>query len=93
MLGQIAYFNQDRSYGFILVTVPPKSPKEAAHQEKFFFHHSNFTHGETPVVGAFVIFVLGPGVTEGKKLQAVGVRFATPQEIGTATSQNTEVRQ
>ena len=101
MIGRINFYNHAKGYGFVLVTVPPKSPTEAPSQEQYFFHHSNFRNGETPAIGAYVSFGLAPGIAEGKKSQAVGIRFATSQEVGLvdagvnalATSQKTEVRQ
>ena len=81
MIGRINFYNHPRGYGFITVTILPKSPTEAPSQEQYFFHHSNFKNGETPAIGAYVSFGLGPGIEEGKKLQAVGIRFATSQEV------------
>ena len=83
MLGKITFYNHGKGYGFITVT-SRKSPSEALSQEQFFFHYSNFKNGETPAIGAYVVFGLAPGITEGKKPQAVGIRFATSQEVGSA---------
>src|SRR5882762_8098075 len=101
VIGRINFYNHPKGFGFIVVTVPPKSPTEAPHQEHFFFHHSNFRNGETPAIGAYVSFGLAPGIAEGKKSQAVGIRFATSQEVASidaglnalVISQKTEVRQ
>jgi cold shock CspA family protein len=84
MIGRINFYNQAKGYGFITMTVPPKSPTEAPSQEQFFFHYSNFKHGEIPAIGAYVVFGLAPGIAAGKKPQAVGIRFATSREVGLA---------
>jgi cold shock CspA family protein len=82
VIGRINFYNHAKGYGFITVT-SRKSPTEGLSQEQFFFHYSNFQNrNETPVIGAFVVFVLAPGIAEGKKPQAVGIRFATSQEVG-----------
>jgi cold shock CspA family protein len=81
VIGRINFYNHAKGYGFITVTVSPKSPTEAPTQEQFFFHYSNFKSGETPAIGAYVVFGLASGIAEGKKAQAVGIRFATSQEI------------
>jgi cold shock CspA family protein len=100
VIGRINFYNHAKGYGFIAVT-SQKSPTQAPSQEQFFFHYSNFRNGETPALGAYVAFGLAPGIAEGKKPQAVGIRFATSREIGSiaagvnalAISQETEVRQ
>ena len=81
MLGRINFYNHAKGYGFIVVTAPPKSPTEAPSQEQYFFHWSSFRNRETPAIGAYVSFGLAPGIAEGKKPQAVGIRFATSQEV------------
>ena len=81
MIGRITFWNQPRGFGFITVT-ERKSPMEAPSQEQIFFHASNFKDTENPVLGAYVIFALAPGIAEGKKPQAVGIRFATSHEVG-----------
>lgn len=81
MLGRITFYNHAKGYGFVTVTMQPQSPIEAPSQSQFFFHHSNFQNGEIPVIGAFVVFSLAPGIAEGKKVQAVGIRFATVREV------------
>ena len=86
MLGRISFYNHSKGYGFITVSVAPKSPTEAPSQEQFFFHHSHFRDGEIPVMGAYVVFGLAPGIAEGKKAQAVGIRFATAQEVGSTVA-------
>ena len=83
MIGRIHFYNPGKGYGFITVS-SQKSPLEAPSQEQFFFHHSNFRNGETPALGAFVVFGLAPGIAEGKKPQAVAIRFATSVEVGLA---------
>jgi cold shock CspA family protein len=81
VIGRINFYNHAKGYGFITVTVPPQSPTEAPSQEQYFFHHSNFRDGATPAIGAYVSFGLAPGIAEGKKPQAVGIRFATHHEV------------
>lgn len=83
MIGKVTYWNQPKGYGFITHT-EQKSAFEAPSQQQIFFHHSQFTKHEVPVIGAFVIFTLGEPFQIGKKAQAVGVRFATAQEIAGA---------
>ncbi len=91
MIGRINFYNQAKGYGFIAMTVPPKSPTEAPSQEEFFFHYSSFKNGEIPAIGAYVVFGLAPGIAEGKKIQAIGVRFATSREVGLAALANSGV--
>ena len=74
MIGRISFYNQAKGYGFIAVT------STEAQSQEFFFHYSNFKNRETPALGAYVSFGLAPGI-EGKKPQAVGIRFTTPYEI------------
>ena len=81
MIGRISFYNSTKGYGFI-VTVPKSL--EGPSQEKFFFHFTNFKDGETPAPGVYVVFGLAPGIEAGKKPQAVGIRFATEQEVGLA---------
>ena len=76
MLGKIHFYNHTKGYGFI---TPLDSPSQ-----QYFFHWSHMRHRETPAIGAFVVFGLAPGVSEGKKVQAVGVRFATSDEVAAA---------
>ena len=83
MIGRISFYNHAKGYGFITVT-SQKLPAEAPSQEQFFFHYSNFRNAETPALGAYVSFGLAPGIAEGKKPQAVGIRFATSPEVGFA---------
>ena len=82
MFGKITYWNQPRGYGFITVRTP-QSPNKGTSAEQFFFHHSNFKseRGEIPQLGAFVTFALADAIAQGKKVQAVGVRFATAEDI------------
>jgi cold shock CspA family protein len=80
MIGKVTYWNQPKGFGFIAVTTQ-HSALEALSQEQFFFHHSQFTKGEVPVLGAYVVFTLGEPYAAGRKVQAVGVRFATTKEI------------
>jgi cold shock CspA family protein len=79
MFGKITFWNQPKGYGF--VTVSTLTENAAVTQQQYFFHHSNFTKHQVPVVGAFCVFELGAAFAIGKKLQAVGVRFATAEEI------------
>jgi cold shock CspA family protein len=78
MLGHISFWNNIRGFGFITVT---RKENDATIHEQFFFHNSNFKRGETPVLNGIVIFGLGEPVAIGKKVQAVAIRYATPQEI------------
>ena len=92
MIGRITFYNPSKGFGFITVT-SRKSPTEGLSQEQFFFHYSNFRNlNETPVIGAFVVFVLAPGISEGKKPQAVGIRFATSQEVALAATEIADTR-
>jgi hypothetical protein len=78
MIGKITHFNPVRKYGFITVTTQWGAGKV---QQQYFFHQSNFTYGEAPVIGAYVAFGLADGIAEGKRVQAAGVRLATAEEI------------
>jgi hypothetical protein len=72
-----------------------QAPTEGASEERFFFHLSNFKHRETPTIGAYVVFGLAPGISNEKRLQAVGVRLATSEEVKQNVQQaspKTEVR-
>ncbi len=80
MIGRINYWNQNKGFGFITYT-EQRSVLEAPSQTQYFFHHSNFTKGEVPVLGAYVMFTLGESYAVGKKVQAVGVRFASEKQI------------
>jgi cold shock CspA family protein len=82
MIGKVTFWNQPKGFGFITVT-EQKSPTEAPSQQQYFFHHSQFTKGEVPILGAFVVFSLGEAVKAGKSVQAIGVRFANAQDIAT----------
>jgi cold shock CspA family protein len=76
MIGRITYWNNPKGFGFITVA---NTDGSATFQTQYFFHHSNFNG--TPVLGAIVVFNLGDPVAIGKKIQAVGARFATTAEI------------
>jgi len=78
MIGRITHYNPVRKYGFITVTTQLETGKV---QQQYFFHQSNFTYGEAPVIGAYVVFGLGDGIAEGKRVQAAGVRLATATDI------------
>jgi cold shock CspA family protein len=84
VIGRISFYNHAKGYGFITVT-SQTSLTEAPSQEQFFFHYSNFRNGETPAIGAYVSFGLAPGISEGKKPQAVGIRFAASHEVPLAS--------
>jgi cold shock CspA family protein len=76
MIGRITYWNNSKGFGFITVA---NTEGNATFQTQYFFHHSNFKG--TPVLGAIVVFNLGDPVAIGKKIQAVGVRYAIAAEI------------
>jgi cold shock CspA family protein len=76
VIGKIHFYNHTKGYGFI---TPLDSPSQ-----QYFFHWSNFWNRETPAIGAFVVFGLAPGISQGKKVQAVGIRFATSEEVVSA---------
>jgi hypothetical protein len=76
MIGRITYWNNPKGFGFITVA---NTEGSTTFQTQYFFHHSNFDG--TPVLGAIVVFNLGDPVAIGKKIQAVGVRYATSAEI------------
>jgi hypothetical protein len=79
MFGQISLWHQPKGYGFLTVSTIENG---AVVQQQYFFHHSNFTKNQVPVLGAFCVFQLGEPFGIGRKIQAVGVRFATAEEIG-----------
>jgi cold shock CspA family protein len=78
MIGRITYWNNPKGFGFITVA---NTDGNGTFQQQYFFHHSNFRAGETPVLGGIVVFSLGEPVAIGKKIQAVGLRYATTAEI------------
>jgi cold shock CspA family protein len=78
MIGRITYWNNPKGFGFVTVA---NTDGNGTFQTQYFFHHSNFKDGETAVLGGIVVFNLGEPVAIGKKIQAVGVRYATPAEI------------
>ncbi len=78
MIGRITYWNNPKGFGFITVA---NTDGNGTFQQQYFFHHSNFRSGETPVLGGIVVFNLGEPVAIGKKIQAVDVRYATSAEI------------
>jgi len=82
MLGRITYWNNPRAFGFI--TVNTTESTGGTFQQQYFFHHTNFVNyknGEHPTVGGVVVFNLGEPLAQGKKLQAINVRYATADEI------------
>ena len=78
MIGRITHYNPVRKYGFITVTTQLGAGQI---QQQYFFHLTNFIHSEAPVIGAYVVFGLADGITEGKRVQAVGIQFATARDI------------
>jgi cold shock CspA family protein len=78
MIGRITYWNNPKGYGFITVSTTEQG---ATIQSQYFFHYKNFICGETPVLDGMVVFNLGHPIASGKKVQAVGIRYATPAEI------------
>jgi hypothetical protein len=79
MIGRITHFNPVRKYGFITTTTQVGAGRV---QQQYFFHQSNFVvDHEAPVLGALVVFGLGDGIAEGKKVQAVAIRLATATDI------------
>jgi len=73
MLGRITYWNPIKSFGFVTL-----SRKDGIIQQ-YFFHLNNFNG--VPILNALVFFNLGDPISIGKKVQAVGVRFATPDDL------------
>jgi cold shock CspA family protein len=82
VFGKINYWNQPKGFGFLTVTTTENG---AIIQQQYFFHHSNFTKQQVPVLGAFCVFELGAPFAVGRKVQAIGVRFATAEEIAKHT--------
>jgi cold shock CspA family protein len=72
VIGRITFYNSAKGYGFLTTFSSPS--------QELFFHHSHFRNGEIPAIGAYVVFGIAPGI-EGKKTQAVGIRFATAHEV------------
>lgn len=81
MIGKITYWNNLRGYGFIAhSTTDPDTG--ATFQTQYFFHMSNFEKNQAPVLDALVSFNLGQPMSKlNKRVQAVNVRFASPEEI------------
>jgi hypothetical protein len=77
MFGNITSWFDLKGFGFITVS---QHQAGGISQQQFFFHISNFK-GVRPVVGAYVTFETGEAAKAGKALQAVGVRFATAEQI------------
>lgn len=71
MYGQITRWNAIRGYGFVTTL-------EDGFPQQHFFHISQFldTHISKPVVGAYVTFTLGAGISPDRKSQATQVRYA-----------------
>jgi cold shock CspA family protein len=64
--GTITAWNREKGFGFI----------ETASGKKYFTHIQNWMEDSAPVVGAYVVFELGPG-RANKPQQAVNVRLST----------------
>ncbi len=73
MLGRITFWNPIKAFGFVTL-----NRKDGIIQQ-YFFHLNNFDG--VPVLNALVFFNLGDPISVGKKVQAVGVRFATPDDL------------
>jgi cold shock CspA family protein len=73
MIGRLTYWNGLKGYGFITVTDGSGT--------QYFFHRSNFIGPGDPVLSGLVVFNLGEPLSIGKKVQAVGVRYATSADI------------
>lgn len=75
MFGKITFYNPAKGFGFV-------TTDDGAN---FFYHISNFKAEEQNIlahaVGGYVVFNVGPGIKEGKKRQAIAVRFASREEI------------
>jgi cold shock CspA family protein len=79
MIGTITYWHDRKGFGFLTVSSG----------EQFFFHITHFKEKDhKPVKGAICSFALGTPIANTKKVQAVDVRFAKPQEIGLKTVEN-----
>ena len=87
--GIITYANPLKGYGFLTVS---SFEKGAIVQQQYFFHYSNFQKlpvPQIPVLGGYCVFELGEPFAIGKKPQAVGVRFATTEEIASHSANTT----
>ena len=79
MIGRITHWNNQKGYGFITVQ---NRDVRGTFQEQYFFHYSNFANSsEAPILGGIVVFNLGEPIAEGKKIQAIGIRYATRTEM------------
>jgi len=76
MVGTITFWHDTKAYGFLTV----------ANGDQFFFHITQFKEKDhKPVRGAICSFALGKPIADGKKIQAIDVRFAHPHEVGLRT--------
>jgi cold shock CspA family protein len=80
MVGTITHWNDRKGFGFLTVSSG----------EQFFFHITQFKEKDhhKPVKGAICSFALGKPIADVKKVQAIDVRFAKPEEIGLRTITN-----
>jgi cold shock CspA family protein len=72
MLGKVTLWNQKREFGFVSLLNS---------ETQYFFHRSNFNPAQEPALQAYVFFTLGAPLTVKKQIQAVGLRFATLEEV------------
>jgi cold shock CspA family protein len=79
-IGQVTNWNQQLGYGFVTVS-ERASVFERPHQKQYFLHYSNFTANENPIIGAYIVFTIGPGRTPDKPKQCIEARFAETTEI------------
>ena len=71
MIGVVTFWNNVRGFGFVTDSTGTQH----------FLHIKGFEFGKTPVLGAYVSFVLGPPLKPGQPLQAMNAKFATAEEI------------
>ncbi len=78
--GTITLWHADRAFGFITTVTG----------QQYFFHINNFAKGEFPVVEGQVEFEVAPGLSTGKRPQAVHVRYRKSGAPSTAALETTE---
>jgi len=71
MIAVCNFWNNARGFGFVTDSTGTQH----------FLHIKNFERGKTPVLSAYISFVLGPPLNPGRALQAVNAKFATAEEI------------
>jgi len=71
MIGVVTFWNNARGFGFLTDSTGTQH----------FLHIKNFERGKTPVLSAYISFVLGPPLQPGRALQAVNAKCATAEEI------------